>query len=88
MTDPGYVAQRGAGPFFIGHDRQQVERESGGKAAPVHNVTQNYIWYHEDTGHHRNWTMILIGGVFVTVIGGIVAGICWIAARLLAMGGW
>jgi hypothetical protein len=40
MTDPGYVARGHSGPFYIGHDRQQVERESGGKAAPVHNVTQ------------------------------------------------
>jgi hypothetical protein len=36
---PGYIA-KGNGPYFIGQDKDQVEHESGGKAAPVHNVTQ------------------------------------------------
>jgi hypothetical protein len=36
---PGFIA-KGTGPFVIGHDRAEVERESGGRAAPVHNVTQ------------------------------------------------
>lgn len=43
VDDPGYVARGHSGPFYIGHDRAEVERESGGRAVPVHNVRQDDI---------------------------------------------
>ena len=43
--------------------------------------------YHEDNGCHLNWSILLIYGTLSVIIGGIAFGI-WIAARLLALGGW
>lgn len=44
--------------------------------------------YREDNGKRINVGILLVYGVIVGIISGIAAGIVWIAARLLAPGGW
>jgi hypothetical protein len=50
MINPGFIARGSSGPYVIGHDRQQVEAASGGRAAPVHNITQADIYRLTATG--------------------------------------
>ena len=38
MINPGWIAQSGSGPYFIGRDKAEVEHLSGGRAYPCRNI--------------------------------------------------